>query len=67
MEPAPQTYTLKLEGDLKNAAVWSADGKDQLDQSSNTETDINGNKTITLNESEIIIKVANETLPRGHL
>ena len=66
VEYDPQTYTLKLEGALADDAdVWSEDGKTQLNTDSNTQEDINGNKTITLNTKEIIIKVANGALPVG--
>ena len=50
-------YTLTLKGNLNDATVWSKDGTQRLDNTSNTATNVDGDKIVTLPEgTEVIVK-----------
>ena len=47
--------TLTLKGNLSDAEIWNAAGTDKLENTDNTQKDVNGNKTVTLNKGTAII------------
>ena len=58
-EPA----VLTLQGNLNKATIWSEDGTQRLDTTSNTATNVDGDKIVTLTKgNKIIIKDSNITV-----
>ena len=53
--PTAEQVTLTLKGNLTDAEVWNAAGTAKLDNTGNTTTDIDGNKTVTLSKDVNVV------------